>query len=188
MLFSEIGKRLKCLTTPKPNKLIKDLVKRDDCFVTSGSTFENEANLADSALKMLKEKYDGILLAVAHNKFSLIDRLKKEIPSALFPELNSKISSPALVTALSSKLELAISIDNGVMHMMNLANVPMIVLFGPTDSKKFAPKNTALSVTTVLFVSVVNAKLVANFMNSAGCIPKEPNLNQERLPFTSLPK
>ena len=46
-------------TTPKPNKLIKDLVKRDDCFVTSGSTFENEANLADSALLMLKEKYDG---------------------------------------------------------------------------------------------------------------------------------
>ena len=25
--------------------------------------------------------------------------------------------------------------------MMALANVPMIVLFGPTNSKKFAPKN-----------------------------------------------
>ena len=27
------------------------------------------------------------------------------------------------------------------MHMMSLTNIPMIVLFGPTDSKKFAPKN-----------------------------------------------
>ena len=27
------------------------------------------------------------------------------------------------------------------MHMMALANIPMIVLFGPTNSKKFAPKN-----------------------------------------------
>ena len=27
------------------------------------------------------------------------------------------------------------------MHMIGLANVPMIVLFGPTNSKKFAPKN-----------------------------------------------
>ena len=26
------------------------------------------------------------------------------------------------------------------MHMMGLANIPMIVLFGPTDSDKFAPK------------------------------------------------
>ena len=27
------------------------------------------------------------------------------------------------------------------MHMMGLANIPMIVLFGPTNSEKFAPKN-----------------------------------------------
>ena len=27
------------------------------------------------------------------------------------------------------------------MHMMSLANIPMIVLFGPTKSEKFAPKN-----------------------------------------------
>ena len=27
------------------------------------------------------------------------------------------------------------------MHMMSLANIPMIVLFGPTSSEKFAPKN-----------------------------------------------
>ena len=27
------------------------------------------------------------------------------------------------------------------MHMMALADIPMIVLFGPTNSDKFAPKN-----------------------------------------------
>ena len=27
------------------------------------------------------------------------------------------------------------------MHMISLANVPLVVLFGPTNSKKFAPKN-----------------------------------------------
>ncbi len=61
MFGLRLGNNPQCVitTTPKPNKLIKDLVKRDDCFVTSGSTFENEANLADSALLMLKEKYDG---------------------------------------------------------------------------------------------------------------------------------
>ena len=26
------------------------------------------------------------------------------------------------------------------MHMISLVNIPMIVLFGPTNSKKFAPK------------------------------------------------
>ena len=30
--------------------------------------------------------------------------------------------------------------------MMSLANIPMIVLFGPTDSDKFAPKNDKIKV------------------------------------------
>ena len=70
----------------------------------------------------------------------LIEEIKSKIPKALFPEYHSNISCPALVTALASRLSLAISIDNGVMHMMSLANIPMIVLFGPTDSDKFVPK------------------------------------------------
>ena len=77
---------------------------------------------------------------VEKNQEHIIEKIKNQVPNALFPETNSDLSCPALVTALSSRLDLAISIDNGVMHMMSLANIPMIVLFGPTNSKKFAPK------------------------------------------------
>ena len=63
------------------------------------------------------------------------------MPGALFPETKSELSCPALVTALASRLDLAVSIDNGVMHMISLSNTPMIILFGPTNSEKFAPKN-----------------------------------------------
>ena len=69
----------------------------------------------------------------------IINQIKSKVPSSLFPEHNSDLACPALVTALSSRLEKGISIDNGVMHMMSLAKVPMIVLFGPTNSDKFAP-------------------------------------------------
>jgi len=75
------------------------------------------------------------------NNNEITNKIKLEIPEALFPEHKSNLSSPALVTALASRLEKAISIDNGVMHMIGLANVPMIVLFGPTNSKKFAPNH-----------------------------------------------
>ena len=71
----------------------------------------------------------------------IIDKIKNQVPGAIFPEINTKLSCPALVTALASRLEQAVTIDNGVMHMMGLANIPMIVLFGPTNSEKFAPKN-----------------------------------------------
>ena len=84
---------------------------------------------------------------IEKNNIELIEKIKNQVPSALFPEIKSKLACPALITALSSRLDKAISIDNGIMHMMSLANVPMIVLFGPTNSDKFAPNN---NFTTIL--------------------------------------
>ena len=83
---------------------------------------------------------------IEKNQEHIIDKIKNQVPSALFPETNSEVSCPALVTALSSRLDQAVSIDNGVMHMMGLANIPMIVLFGPTNSEKFAPKNNYIKI------------------------------------------
>jgi ADP-heptose:LPS heptosyltransferase len=76
----------------------------------------------------------------------IIEKIKNQVPSAIFPEINSQLSCPALVTALSKRLDQAVSIDNGVMHMMGLANIPMIVLFGPTNSEKFAPNNSYIKI------------------------------------------
>jgi len=78
---------------------------------------------------------------VEKENIEIINQIKLKVPNSLFPEHNSDLVCPALVTALSSRLEKGISIDNGVMHMMSLAKVPMIVLFGPTNSEKFAPSH-----------------------------------------------
>ena len=69
----------------------------------------------------------------------LKNNIKNSIPSALFPEHETELNSPALVTCLGKRLDFAISIDNGIMHMLSLSKIPMVVLFGPTNSKKFAP-------------------------------------------------
>ena len=82
----------------------------------------------------------------------IIEKIKNQVPGALFPETKSELSCPALVTALSSRLDQAVSIDNGIMHMMSLANIPMVVLFGPTNSEKFAPKND--------YVKIVDSKKI----------------------------
>ena len=78
---------------------------------------------------------------IEKNQEHIIEKIKNQVPGSLFPETNSELSCPALVTALSSRLDQAVTIDNGVMHMMALSDIPMIVLFGPTNSDKFAPKN-----------------------------------------------
>ena len=89
---------------------------------------------------------------IEKNQEHLIEKIKNQVPGALFPETKSELSCPALVTGLSSRLDQAVSIDNGVMHMMGLADIPMIVLFGPTNSEKFAPKNN--------FTKIIDSKKI----------------------------
>lgn len=77
---------------------------------------------------------------IEKNKIELIDEISSSVKTAIFPELNSSLSCPALISLMAKRLQKVITIDNGIMHMMALANVPMIALFGPTNSKKFAPQ------------------------------------------------
>ena len=112
--------------------------------ITQGNKYRKKSwsiykfiSLANKSL--IKKKIPVFFIEKNHE--TIIEKIKDQVPGALFPETQSKLSCPALVTALSSRLDQAVSIDNGVMHMMSLANIPMIILFGPTDSKKFAPKN-----------------------------------------------
>jgi phage terminase large subunit-like protein len=49
-------------TTPRPTKLIKDLVKRETTVVTRGSTFDNAENLSQSALLEMQTRYAGTRL------------------------------------------------------------------------------------------------------------------------------
>ena len=91
---------------------------------------------------------------IEKNQEQIIEKIKNQVPSALFPEIKSEMSCPALVTALASRLDQAVTIDNGVMHMIGLAEIPMIVLFGPTNSQKFAPKNN--------YVKILDSKKIYN--------------------------
>ena len=64
MFGLRLGDNPQCVitTTPKPTKLVKDLVTRDDVIVTKGNTFENAENLAENAIEMLKRRYEGTTL------------------------------------------------------------------------------------------------------------------------------
>lgn len=111
--------------------------------ITQGNKYRKKSWPLEKFINVAKEitnKNKTPVFFIEKENMELINKIKKEIKNALFPELETVLSGPPLVSALSTRLEKAISIDNGIMHMIGLANIPMIVLFGPTDSKKFAPK------------------------------------------------
>lgn len=54
----------RCLvtTTPKPTRLVRDLVKRSDVAITRGTTYENRSNLAPAFFRQIVTKYEGTRL------------------------------------------------------------------------------------------------------------------------------
>jgi phage terminase large subunit-like protein len=62
-------------TTPRPTKQIKELVSREGTLVQRGSTFDNAANLSESALQDLKRKYEGTRLGRQELYGEIIDEI-----------------------------------------------------------------------------------------------------------------
>ena len=62
-------------TTPRPTKQIKELVEREGTYVQRGSTFDNAANLSESALLDLKRKYEGTRLGRQELYGEIIDEI-----------------------------------------------------------------------------------------------------------------
>ncbi len=111
--------------------------------LTQGNLYRKKSwpieKFIEVANEVVKRK-DIPVFFVQKNHSEIIQQIKNHVKEAIFPEELSTLKGPAFVTALSSRLKQAITIDNGIMHMIGLSNIPMIVLFGPTNSDKFAPK------------------------------------------------
>lgn len=72
--------RVVITTTPKPIKLLKDIINDSATVVTSGATFENEANLSPRFLQTVVRRYEGTRLG----RQELNAELLEDIPGALW--------------------------------------------------------------------------------------------------------
>jgi phage terminase large subunit-like protein len=67
-------------TTPKPMKILKDLLGRDDTVVARGSTYENRANLAAGFFTDIIRQYEGTRLG----RQELLAEILDDVPGALW--------------------------------------------------------------------------------------------------------
>lgn len=109
MMALRLGQSPKCIitTTPRPTELIKELAVRSDTKIIRGSTFDNVANLAPSAIKMLKERYEGTRLG----RQELYAEILEDIEGALFHGANIEQNRVELTPTLT---RIVVSIDPAV--------------------------------------------------------------------------
>jgi phage terminase large subunit-like protein len=72
--------RVVVTTTPKPVKLVRDLMQASTTHITRGSTYDNAANLAAPFLDAIKAKYEGTRLGRQELYAEVLD----DVPGALW--------------------------------------------------------------------------------------------------------
>lgn len=65
--------RIVATTTPRPIKIVKDLIADPDCYVTSGTTYDNKENLAKTFLNRVVKKYEGTRLGRQELNAEMLD-------------------------------------------------------------------------------------------------------------------
>jgi ADP-heptose:LPS heptosyltransferase len=111
--------------------------------ITQGNLYREKklplSYIVDVAKYLLSINKKPVFL-IEKKHFKLKEELESKLKDIIFPEFNSNLNDPCLLILLAKRMDYAISIDNGIMHLLSLANIPMITIFGPTSSDKFAPK------------------------------------------------
>ena len=89
-------------TTPRPTRLIRALVDRDDgsVAITRGSTFDNAKNLAPSALADLKIRYEGTRLGRQELYGEIIDDVDGALWTRAMLDESRVQESPALARVI----------------------------------------------------------------------------------------
>lgn len=77
-----LGEHPQCVitTTPRPISVIRRLVKDPACVIRRGSTYDNAANLPQSFLNTILQKYEGTRLG----RQELMGELLEDVPGALW--------------------------------------------------------------------------------------------------------
>lgn len=103
-----------------------------------------EAYFIEVMLTLLEKDYEVILYGgksetMANNR--IVSALKSLSSIKNLVDLTAKTNIQELISSIAS-LDLFLTNDSGPMHIASSLNIPIIALFGPTDSQETSPYNT----------------------------------------------
>ena len=189
MMALRLGTSPKCIitTTPRPTELIKELAVRSDTKIIKGSTFDNVANLAPSAIKMLKERYEGTRLG----RQELYAEILEDIEGALFNSANIEQNR---IEVTPDMQRIVIAIDPAVTANSNSDETGIVVAGRVVDNNYyilgdysgiFSP-DVWIKRAIELFYKFEADRIVCEVNNGGDLIEKLLRVQDVNVPYTSV--
>jgi len=189
MMALRLGQNPKCIitTTPRPTKLIKELAKRSDTEIISGSTFENIDNLAPSAIAMLKERYEGTRIG----RQELFAEILEDVEGALF---NGQLIEEGRVRDIPDLERIVVAVDPAVTSTEHSDETGIIVAGRTSDNHFYilqdASQTTSPDVWVKKAIELYNRyecdRIVAEVNNGGDLIERLLRTQDSTVPYTSV--
>ena len=134
----------------KLEELISKILPKQKSYVgiAPGAGEKNKIWSLDNYIELcnyLERNNKTIVFFIGPDELYLKEKLKNLYPQSIFIEDHIKrYQNIEIIMATTKYLQLAISNDSGVSHMLSTGYCPLIKLFGPKDSTKFTPENPNL--------------------------------------------
>jgi ADP-heptose:LPS heptosyltransferase len=98
-----------------------------------------------AAARLLMERGRTPVFLVGPAERPLVERMRSNLPSAIIAELDrpdpvTGAQGIDLCLAIGARLGAAITNDAGLAHVLAVADVPLVALFGPTNPRRWAPE------------------------------------------------
>jgi len=190
MMALRLGENPKCIitTTPRPIALIKELAIRSDTKIIKGSTFENVDNLAPSAIKMLKERYENTRIG----RQELYAEILEDVEGALFNYKN--IEENRLIEYPKDLQRIVVAIDPAVTSNQNSDETGMIVAGRDVnnhyyilhDASQISSPDEWVKKAISLYKQYECDRIVAEVNNGGDLIERLLRTQNQSIPYTSV--
>lgn len=123
-------------TTPRPIPIIKGFLKDPMCVVTTGSSYENEANLAPAFIKRVIQKHEGTRLGQQEIHAKILDDIQGALWTYKMFEDNR-----AQLPAVENRIRVVVGVDPSVSATKKSDEVGILIAMlalDPIRNKKFA--------------------------------------------------
>lgn len=179
--------RVVVTTTPRPVKVIRELLKADDVVSSHGSSYDNRDNLAEAFFRQITSRYEGTRLG----RQELFAELLDDVPGALWTR---KMLEDSRIKTAPDMSRIVVAIDPAVTSGEDADETGIVVAGKGVDGKGYVLADLTCRLTPDGWAQrAVNAyrkfdadRIVAEVNNGGDLVQHVIHTVDRNVPFTSV--
>jgi phage terminase large subunit-like protein len=182
--------RVMVTTTPRPTRLIKELVADPSVVISRGTTYKNRANLAGAFLQQIIKKYEGTRLGRQELNAELLD----DVPGALWNRALIEAARAPIGFVLPDLVRVVVAIDPAVSSGEDADETGIIVAGKDKDGRGYVLADLSGRYTPIEWARIASSayrahgadRVVAEVNNGGDLVENTLRVVDDNIAYTAV--